>query len=1010
MDTTQFKQKFENDIENNLKQLISSPDSNDLNAHIISPVDDVIIYTPLQFGAKYGLVRLTHYLLKKDNVRLSFFREVVDIKTTKTQRQGLSERFKRQASKEDRYNGTLQSNAKSNCKIAPLLLAAENGHHEILKLFKYHNFSSEERPWTIDRCKENQDVVLGDNAFENFVTYSKIRRSANFQILDENKCTVLHLVLQQPLLKHHVGNGRESAFSKNIGLEAHENKQSGQTILEHYRHYASVYRECVNVLLDVDRFDGIDDKYNNYTTQIRSIINYPDGNGNTPFHYAVSNWSEDVVRKLLILGANAGLKNLHGEMPLSRISKSTFEEFLDKSCIIVEGFDPRDDEIEEADDTNDEKERELEKLAEDYSQTFMMRISQAGKEDTNNMIFDYAFLSPAKKLKSSEEIPSNHRLVSSSGMDIELNIQDGQEKDPLVYEPEMDLLAEISQSEQHKSLVTHPVISSFLWIKWKLIANRFNRSLRLDFLFCYCVIWHIFIHFGGKRWNTKTIGDDVSNRNQSQFCRRPEYTIQLKNFSVMSHSSYSMFGYYLFIIIFMAQLVLMVRDLHRDYTMRSTLTDPRLGQSPIVGCWVDLINVSLSILVIIAGQSSLWLIITLILVMYLITEVVQMTVNMTSFDFGYFLSIANLLDLGIITLVAIVIYLPPGLISNSHVFSIYDKKCNGKECKSEEESECKVLRCISGIVIVFIVVRYLMSIAKLPRFKGCNLYVLMYYKVMKRYIRIMIWYSFFIIAFGLGFYIMLHNDTENVMELQNDHKNETASNSTIRNTDDDRKKNKFRNPYHAIMKSSIMFIGEIEFGDLPIQGGDVSVAMSYFFVLMFIFLMVIVLINLLNGLAVGDIIEILEDSKIENQICLIDTIRLFELLYIGEKQKIQFPDERYTCNKNFFLRFIYRFIVPKGIFLFNSNYLKNKTLTFPLRRTIPCPLRNRNSENHEKGSVWSNITDKGSEEFLNDARKILIQERKRRIEARRMKTMEKLGKEMRRNIRQLVYQNSQNKP
>ena len=148
--------------------------------------------------------------------------------------------------------------------------------------------------------------------------------------------------------------------------------------------------------------------------------------------------------------------------------------------------------------------------------------------------------------------------------------------------------------------------SSFLWIKWKLMANFLNRSLRLDFLFCYCVIWHIFIHFGGKRWNAKNLEDGFSTRNQSQFCKQPEYTIQLKNFSVMSHSSYSMFGYYLFILFFMAQLALMVRDLHTDFTMRRTLTGGRFGQSPVVGCWVDLINVFLSILVIIGGQSSLW--------------------------------------------------------------------------------------------------------------------------------------------------------------------------------------------------------------------------------------------------------------------------------------------------------------------------------------------------------------------------------------------------------------------
>ena len=164
--------------------------------------------------------------------------------------------------------------------------------------------------------------------------------------------------------------------------------------------------------------------------------------------------------------------------------------------------------------------------------------------------------------------------------------------------------------------------------------------------------------------------------------------------------------------------------------------------------------------------------------------------------------------------------------------------------------------------------------------------------------------------------------------------------------------------------------------------------------------MVIVLVNLLNGLAVSDIIEIKEDSLIENQVSLIDTIRLFELLYIGENEKIDFADDPYSCSKNFFMRFIYRFIVPKGIFLFNSSYLenKNKILTFPLERKTPS-LSIKLKEKKESDSRY--ISDDVSKDFLNDAREILIQERKRRIETRKLKTMEKWTKEMRRGIKRL---------
>ena len=37
-----------------------------------------------------------------------------------------------------------------------------------------------------------------------------------------------------------------------------------------------------------------------------------------------------------------------------------------------------------------------------------------------------------------------------------------------------------------------------------------------------------------------------------------------------------------------------------------------------------------------------------------------------------------------------------------------------------------------------------------------NVYISMFYKVLQTFFLFLVWYSFFIIAFALGFYIMLH--------------------------------------------------------------------------------------------------------------------------------------------------------------------------------------------------------------------------------------------------------------
>ena len=48
--------------------------------------------------------------------------------------------------------------------------------------------------------------------------------------------------------------------------------------------------------------------------------------------------------KLYFSGANIGLKNLHGEAPISRILPSTMEEYLNKHCMRTSG-NPTNDEF-----------------------------------------------------------------------------------------------------------------------------------------------------------------------------------------------------------------------------------------------------------------------------------------------------------------------------------------------------------------------------------------------------------------------------------------------------------------------------------------------------------------------------------------------------------------------------------------------------------------------------------------------------------------------------------------
>ena len=135
---------------------------------------------------------------------------------------------------------------------------------------------------------------------------------------------------------------------------------------------------------------------------------------------------------------------------------------------------------------------------------------------------------------------------------------------------------------------------------------------------------------------------------------------------------------------------------------------------------------------------------------------------------------------------------------------------------------------------------------KFLTFSACyfryNVYVMMFYKVLGTFIFFLAWYAFFIVAFGLAFYILLHKDDGSVI----------GEDDYIY----------FNKPWLALVKTSTMFVGELEFSDIPIDVDNYLSPLAYVFFLSFVFLIVVVLMNLLNGLAVSDTGIIQEKAEI----------------------------------------------------------------------------------------------------------------------------------------------------
>ncbi|VVC40501.1 Ion transport domain,Ankyrin repeat-containing domain,Ankyrin repeat [Cinara cedri] len=130
----------------------------------------------------------------------------------------------------------------------------------------------------------------------------------------------------------------------------------------------------------------------------------------------------------------------------------------------------------------------------------------------------------------------------------------------------------------------------------------------------------------------------------------------------------------------------------------------------------------------------------------------------------------------------------------------------------------------------------------------------MFKRVTKNFLKFLVWYSILIVAFALSFYMLFRNDADN--------------------------DNKFNDPSSAMFKTIVMLTGEFDtFGSLPFSLHPI---VSHALFLLFIFLIAIVLVNLLNGLAVSDTQAIRADAEIVVHVSRVKLIHYFETMAVGD--------------------------------------------------------------------------------------------------------------------------------
>ena len=132
----------------------------------------------------------------------------------------------------------------------------------------------------------------------------------------------------------------------------------------------------------------------------------------------------------------------------------------------------------------------IERIQPDTMEDFLDNFCLTSKEEIHQKDFElnfkYHFLAPpVDHPRYTEEDPEGREKVKENAL------------------PETESLWYMAQSKNHRHLLRHPVITSFLWMKWQRISKLFNRNLRLYLLFVTTLTWYIFERFGGVSFRSK---------------------------------------------------------------------------------------------------------------------------------------------------------------------------------------------------------------------------------------------------------------------------------------------------------------------------------------------------------------------------------------------------------------------------------------------------------------------------------------------------------------------------
>lgn len=311
---------------------------------------------------------------------------------------------------------------------------------------------------TSNNNENPKDVLFGylkDNRESDFVNFNKI---SAFVDADDGANTLLQVACKNGLkdvVRHLLNNGADPnhTTSKNPKTPLEIISELGyyeifDLLLRNERTEISNNVIC-NLFKYMDRDKiWISDYEKCYQLlkdrMTHAIVNDSDEDNNTPLHYAVFYSKAEGVLELLDLGASLANKNRSNISPIHNIHADVLEQHLDKCIRVVNTRDG------------------------DFNENCVVS-------------FNYRTL-----------VPHTPETVHSDEKSVDVEQNPFRQMQELVAETEV--VSYVSQSTELRHLLKHPVLSSFLFMKWHRIRWFFYTNLAFYLTFCMSLILYILLN------------------------------------------------------------------------------------------------------------------------------------------------------------------------------------------------------------------------------------------------------------------------------------------------------------------------------------------------------------------------------------------------------------------------------------------------------------------------------------------------------------------------------------